>query len=249
MASLAFSVYADKNGKNSMEDRHFMFKHRNGAFVAGVCDGHGGDFCSDFVARDLPENLSAEMDNHTDHETALRRAIRETDRELCSRLVGRWKKAGTTAVISLITGSEIITAWVGDSQAVLTRLDGFPIEVGLTLSFFCCASTVTCDCVPSAAASNAAAGVIYGTAFDPASCVPSDTAAGVFYDAAFDSASSVPSDTAACVFYDAAFDPASCAPSDTAACVFYDAAFDPASCVPSETAACVFYDAAFNPAS
>ncbi|XP_078656328.1 uncharacterized protein LOC144902694 [Branchiostoma floridae x Branchiostoma belcheri] len=129
MASLAFSVYADKNGKNSMEDRHFMFKHRNGAFVAGVCDGHGGDFCSDFVARDLPENLSAEMDNHTDHETALRRAIRETDRELCSRLVGRWKKAGTTAVISLITGSEIITAWVGDSQAVLVRpnTEGIPL--------------------------------------------------------------------------------------------------------------------------
>ncbi|XP_035699851.1 uncharacterized protein LOC118432401 isoform X2 [Branchiostoma floridae] len=129
MASLTVSTYAEKNGKNYMEDRHFMFKHRNGVFVAGVCDGHGGEFCSDFVARDLPENLSAEMDYHTDHETALRRAIRETDRDLCTRLTGRWKKAGTTAVICMITDSEVIAGWVGDSQAVLVRpnTQGIPL--------------------------------------------------------------------------------------------------------------------------
>ncbi|CAH1243530.1 PPM1F [Branchiostoma lanceolatum] len=121
MDCLKISAFAEKNGKNTMEDRHFTFRHRNGVYVAGVCDGHGGDFCSDFVARDLPPKLSAEMDYHVDHETAMRRAIRGTDWDLCSRLVGRWKKSGTTAVVSLITDSEIITAWAGDSQAVLVR--------------------------------------------------------------------------------------------------------------------------------
>ncbi|XP_066298331.1 protein phosphatase 1L-like [Branchiostoma lanceolatum] len=121
MDCLQVSAFAEKNGKNTMEDRHFVFRHRNGVYVAGVCDGHGGDFCSDFVARDLPPKLSAEMDYHVDHETAMRRAIRGTDWDLCSRLVGRWNKSGTTAVVSLITDSEIITAWAGDSQAVLVR--------------------------------------------------------------------------------------------------------------------------------
>lgn len=91
----------------------------------GVFDGHGekGKRMSNFARSHLAKSLFAHQDIHTDPKNALERAYMKTQEEI-ERLHGsEAHQSGTTAVAAYQHRDRLLVANVGDSRAVLGRVD------------------------------------------------------------------------------------------------------------------------------
>ena len=126
------SVIATKNTRKRMEDRHVVL-HDLKAYLPSalqakvdseghvsyyaVFDGHAGTDAAAHAAAHLHEHLIESASYPSDPVEAFTEAFIKCDEEF----VTKSKKSGTTAICSLIKGEQIFTAWLGDSQAVLSK--------------------------------------------------------------------------------------------------------------------------------
>ena len=78
-----------------------------------VFDGHAGTDAAAHAAAHLHEHVIESASYPSDPEEAFIKCDEE--------FVSKSKKSGTTAICSLIKGEQIFTAWLGDSQAVLSK--------------------------------------------------------------------------------------------------------------------------------
>lgn len=112
-----------------MEDE-FVASTKYGHSLLAVFDGHGGgkasQFCKenieDLVYTALLERLSP--DGRTDTTTkssVLDTAITKLDFKFCAMARERGLADGTTSIIAVTDGKEVVVANVGDSRAVLCR--------------------------------------------------------------------------------------------------------------------------------
>ena len=128
------SVIATKNTRKRMEDRHVVL-HDLKAYLPSalqakvdteehvsyyaVFDGHAGTDAAAHAAAHLHEHVIESASYPSDPVAAFTEAFIKCDEEF----VTKSKKSGTTAICSLIKGETIFTAWLGDSQAVLSKFD------------------------------------------------------------------------------------------------------------------------------
>ena len=127
------SVIATKNTRKRMEDRHVVL-HDLKAYLPSalqakidseehvsyyaVFDGHAGTDAAAFAAAHLHEMLIDSSAYPADPVAAFSEAFIKCDRDF----INKSKKSGSTAICSLIQGSVIFTAWLGDSQAILGKI-------------------------------------------------------------------------------------------------------------------------------
>lgn len=128
---------AEMNGwRNSMEDAHVIHIRPDWAFF-GVFDGHGGDQCSAFVAKEFYERL--ERDGCPADDKAMK--------QICLDIDEKWldagEKSGTTAAMCIVhrptqPGGKIKlrVANAGDSRVLLGKRDGTIVDGGLTVTAY-----------------------------------------------------------------------------------------------------------------
>lgn len=114
--------------KKSNQDASFAFRQyvEDHQAIAGVMDGHGpnGASVSRFVRRTLPGLIAKEMAARGEVavQSAMRTAFLTTHESLSSTPEPiNARLSGSTAVVSLLQGRKITTAWVGDSRALIVR--------------------------------------------------------------------------------------------------------------------------------
>jgi len=92
----------------------------------GVFDGHGGDICSTFVSKHLPESIAAQETFPDDIEKSLDSAFKQTDKKFFEANP-KLLDDGSTVVCSIVKVVDSVpkTIWVansGDSRALLIKL-------------------------------------------------------------------------------------------------------------------------------
>ncbi|EFX85505.1 hypothetical protein DAPPUDRAFT_127609 [Daphnia pulex] len=131
------SVHAIRNGRRKMEDRHVVIQDLNKicsirddvpTSYYAVFDGHAGTDAAFYAASQLHEKLVSNPKFATEPSEALREAFLATDLAFVTEHENERLKGGTTAVVSLIRGNLLLTAWLGDSQAVLVK-DGVATQL------------------------------------------------------------------------------------------------------------------------
>ncbi|VVA10481.1 PREDICTED: phosphatase [Prunus dulcis] len=94
----------------------------------GVYDGHGGNQVANFCAERMHEVIAQEWDRETvdgyewqrKWETAFSIGFEKADNELLEEAIAS-EMVGSTAVVAILSGCQIITSNCGDSRAVLCR--------------------------------------------------------------------------------------------------------------------------------
>ncbi|XP_031553359.1 protein phosphatase 1F-like [Actinia tenebrosa] len=124
-------VHAIKNTRRKMEDKHIIMPYFSTLFglpkefpslaFFAVYDGHGGVDAANYASANLHVFLSMNENLHTDPGLALYETFMMTDE--CFGLKARTEglKSGCTAVTVLISNDTLHVAWLGDSQAVLSK--------------------------------------------------------------------------------------------------------------------------------
>eukprot|EP00811_Abedinium_folium_P035819 NODE_8581_length_1484_cov_9.201916.p1 GENE.NODE_8581_length_1484_cov_9.201916~~NODE_8581_length_1484_cov_9.201916.p1 ORF type:complete len:442 (+),score=125.17 NODE_8581_length_1484_cov_9.201916:86-1411(+) len=120
---------AEMNGwRNSMEDAHVIITHDASWGFFGVCDGHGGDQCSKYIANRLAEELRSgpPIDDAATKALFLR---------LDAEYLNTGMPSGSTGTFALVTPPKKLgdryglrIANVGDSRVLLGRFDGTLVE-------------------------------------------------------------------------------------------------------------------------
>ncbi|KAM9858413.1 protein phosphatase 1F [Aulostomus maculatus] len=127
---LRCSVYAIKNTRRKMEDKHValaefnqLFGFQDGVYRAyyAVFDGHGGVEAASYAATHLHVALSKQETLQSDTATAFKTAFTLTDDMFRGKAKRERLRSGTTCVAVLIQGQELTVSWLGDSQAMLVR--------------------------------------------------------------------------------------------------------------------------------
>jgi serine/threonine protein phosphatase PrpC len=128
MASLSRTGRMQGQRKKSNQDASFAFKQYvdDHQAIAGVMDGHGpnGASVSRFVRRTLPGLIAKELAARGEVavQSVMRTAFLTTHESLSSTSEPiNARLSGSTAVVSLLQGRKITTAWVGDSRALIVR--------------------------------------------------------------------------------------------------------------------------------
>lgn len=110
----------------------FFLLVRGELLLFGICDGHGrnGHLISHFVQEELPrwlmERVTADgFSGAKDWATCAREAFTATQRLLEQEFGEEAANSGSTATVILVFPGLLLTAHVGDSQAVLLGPDGF----------------------------------------------------------------------------------------------------------------------------
>jgi serine/threonine protein phosphatase PrpC len=119
---------AEMNGwRASMEDSHVVVMQDREAFFC-ICDGHGGDECSRFIAKRLTEELESGFPE--DDEAVTELALR-LDRDF----LATEQQSGSTSTFVIITPPEegaenysLRVGNIGDSRVILGRADGTIVE-------------------------------------------------------------------------------------------------------------------------
>lgn len=103
-----------------MEDFHVVAKVCESGHVAAVFDGHSGHELSHFCAQNLTRHLAdalKEVGNGVENVGALKRSLERIDASAKKEMPT--STAGTTACAVVVFPTEIITANIGDSRAIL----------------------------------------------------------------------------------------------------------------------------------
>ncbi|XP_071034814.1 uncharacterized protein [Parasteatoda tepidariorum] len=131
------SVFAVKNKRRKMEDRHVIHHDLNLLLNLKDCpphsyyavfDGHSGVDAASYASAHLHVNIANHPDFLTDTPTAITEAYKITDQNFSNKCFQENLKSGTTAVCALFRERTFYLSWVGDSQAVLVK-EGIPAIV------------------------------------------------------------------------------------------------------------------------
>lgn len=122
---LQVGVQSVQGARKTMEDEHQIINDRKDGKVSffGVYDGHAGRKAAEFLKDRLHTSLYNNETLLTDPECALRDAIMEAEAAFLARAKEEKLDDGSTLAVVLITGNEMVTANVGDSEIVLCRND------------------------------------------------------------------------------------------------------------------------------
>lgn len=113
--------------KNPSEDRISIHETKKGYTIYSVFDGHSGQRCVDLVNKMLPIRIQYALEEQDvssaqDIANILTAEFEKMESE-CSQTLKLWD-GGTTAVVSVLTDTHIITAHLGDSPALLMSKEG-----------------------------------------------------------------------------------------------------------------------------
>ncbi|GIX77459.1 hypothetical protein CDAR_491741 [Caerostris darwini] len=131
------SVFAIKNKRRKMEDRHVIHPDLNllldlkglpAHSYYAVFDGHSGVDAASYASAHLHVNISKHPAFMTDTVTAITDAYKITDENFLKKCHEENLRSGSTAVCALIREKTVYLSWVGDSQAVLVK-EGKPAIV------------------------------------------------------------------------------------------------------------------------
>eukprot|EP01065_Artemidia_motanka_P036160 TRINITY_DN4406_c0_g1_i1.p1 TRINITY_DN4406_c0_g1~~TRINITY_DN4406_c0_g1_i1.p1 ORF type:complete len:391 (+),score=86.91 TRINITY_DN4406_c0_g1_i1:76-1248(+) len=115
---------AEMNGwRPGMEDAHCVVMGENWGFFA-VFDGHGGDQCSQFVAKRMKEEVSERGKPYSD-EASIRDLVLKIDQEF----IKMETPSGSTATFVFVIKGEdgkvkLLVGNIGDSRVLLSAADG-----------------------------------------------------------------------------------------------------------------------------
>jgi len=129
----AFRVgFAEMNGwRKNMEDAHIIHCRDSWGFF-GVFDGHGGDQCSQFVARRFTEELEK---GQPEDDAAVKELALRVDREFLATETPSGS-TGTFCIVRPPAGDEegylLRVGNIGDSRVMLGRADGTIVDGGGT---------------------------------------------------------------------------------------------------------------------
>ncbi|XP_015110938.1 titin [Diachasma alloeum] len=124
------TVYAIKNTRRKMEDRHVVLHDLNTIFniqdestasYYAVFDGHLGPEAAVYCTAHLHQYLAESVHYPTDPERALRDAFVTTDAHFVQKSQDLMINSGATALCALIINRKLYVAWAGDSQAALAK--------------------------------------------------------------------------------------------------------------------------------
>ncbi|KJH48184.1 protein phosphatase 2C [Dictyocaulus viviparus] len=135
--NLRVSVAANQGGRKYMEDRVHIetIRKEDGSIkftFFGIFDGHGGHEASEYVRRNLLENIMKcelfESDDDDDILEAIRLGFLTTHHGIW-KVVSEWPRtasgytstAGTTASVAILRNGKLYTGHVGDSAIVLLK--------------------------------------------------------------------------------------------------------------------------------
>lgn len=132
---LPYSLFAHKNRKPKMEDRHIVLPSlavldtnlnselKKNAFFA-VFDGHNGSDCASYAASHFTESLIKELESFdVKNEDFLLRVFELFDKRLTMRCENENFKSGTTACCAYISDKTAHLAWCGDSSIGVFSLE------------------------------------------------------------------------------------------------------------------------------
>ena len=112
----------------STEDRYFSQELPGEMYIAGVFDGHSGSFTVDYTIQNFPKILAAiavrARGDMSVIQTELRRAFIEHDKNLAKQGFQKYDTSGTTATVVVITATQCLIAYIGDSPACCIGPDG-----------------------------------------------------------------------------------------------------------------------------
>ena len=124
---LRFAVADAQGVRPRMEDRFCASlscsqRHKDVALMA-IFDGHGGVEAATVAAELMVEEFSRALDEleQLDVARALQTAFRRVESEVMAVLTDSQSKAGTTALVTVVTPTQLTVANLGDSRAVLSR--------------------------------------------------------------------------------------------------------------------------------
>lgn len=91
-----------------------------------VFDGHGGAFCSSFLAKQLHQYLVSHSTFATDMSTSIIEACLSADETICRELLATSEDCGSTATIAIVDARvphrrRLIVGNVGDSRCIISR--------------------------------------------------------------------------------------------------------------------------------
>ncbi|XP_068013376.1 protein phosphatase 1F isoform X3 [Melanerpes formicivorus] len=127
---LLVSVYAIRNTRRKMEDRHVLLPEFNQLFgladevdraYFAVFDGHGGVDAADYSATHLHVNVGLHKEFVKNPAEALKCSFQKTDEMFLVKAKREKLRSGTTGVSALIVGNKLHIAWLGDSQVMLVQ--------------------------------------------------------------------------------------------------------------------------------
>uniref|UniRef100_A0A7C9EDS8 protein-serine/threonine phosphatase n=1 Tax=Opuntia streptacantha TaxID=393608 RepID=A0A7C9EDS8_OPUST len=85
-----------------------------------IFDGHSGRDVAEYLQHHLFDNILSQEDFWTDPESAVRKAYKETDKQILEKVAG--SQSGSTAVTAILINKEkLLVANVGDSRGVLCK--------------------------------------------------------------------------------------------------------------------------------
>ncbi len=113
--------------RNPTEDRISIHETKKGYTIYSVFDGHSGQACVDLVNKMLPIRIQYALDEQDVSSAQEIANLLTTEFEKmeseCSQTLKHWD-GGTTAVVSIVTDTHIITGHLGDSPALLMSKEG-----------------------------------------------------------------------------------------------------------------------------
>ncbi|KAL6726064.1 hypothetical protein Aduo_008074 [Ancylostoma duodenale] len=135
--NLRITVAANQGGRKYMEDRVHIetIREENGSIkftFCGIFDGHGGHEASEYVRRNLLDNIMKSELFDSDDDDDILEAIRLgflTTHHGIWKIVSEWPRtasgypstAGTTVSIAIIRNGKLYTGHVGDSAIILLK--------------------------------------------------------------------------------------------------------------------------------
>jgi len=117
------SVAHAQGMRSTMEDVHVVGAGTIGKTsyeLFGIIDGHGGVEVAQFVGTHIQEEIEKALRKHGLSHSGIQKALKEAFVQLDARIpLSIANASGAAAVISLKIGSQLLTANLGDSRAVL----------------------------------------------------------------------------------------------------------------------------------
>lgn len=118
-AGVSKKGYAPYNPRKKNQDSMIMEEHaETGSLLLCVFDGHGeaGDAVSQYFRNQMPPTLFAHPAFATDIKTAITEAVAFLEKNLLKDSSIDTEFSGTTAVMSVVRGNQVVTGNIGDSR-------------------------------------------------------------------------------------------------------------------------------------